>query len=718
VLSVVGRIGAYELVRELGRGGMGVVYEARSPEGGAVAIKLLLTASSGQAADRFDRERRLLAALGESDGFVPLLDAGMSPQGPFLVMALVTGGTLRDRLEGTGLPIREVVELGTTLARALGRAHALGIVHRDLKPENILYTANGRPLISDLGLGKHFDENAPGMSRSIALSKTGVALGTPGFLSPEQLNDAKSAGPPADVFALGTILYEAATGMAAFGGDTAHARFAAVATGARKPIRAVRSDVPRWLARIVERALAQAPGDRYPDGAALARALEAGDDGSGVRRALIASIAVIALAGVVVSLPRRHESSSAPTTPPSRSCEALVLDPVRPWKSGTVNVTGTAVGAKSVRFALVVDGVPSQPVDRPVDESGRVTAALPVETKLPKSLAIRAEAGASGPSATLVVPLDPWVSFQIGSAYFNGSWGFPEDEVAAFDSVRRTAESGHVPSLARLGILLRGGIGCARDDARAESCFARSVGPLREQARAGDPLAQFMLGRMLEKGRGVPADRAEAVRWMRKAAEAGEVGAMTDLAVLCREGRGTPADEADAFRWFQKAAACGDARAMFYLGMTFNRGIGRPKDEVEALKWHRLAAEGGNAAAMNNLAVMLASGRGAPEDKAQAVQWYRKAAERGEVYAMTNLATHLSRRGTPQDDAQAFQWYLKAAKRGHGPAMLRVARAYEQGIGVAPNGEEASSWFHKAAAAEARHSPAAEGMQDVPRQDR
>ncbi|MBI3726071.1 serine/threonine protein kinase, partial [bacterium] len=152
------RIGAYEVVSELGRGGMGVVYRARSQDGREVAIKVL-SGSRPESLARFERERRLVALFGEREGFVPLLDHGSSPGGPFIVMPLVPGGTLADRLRRGPLGIDETIALGRALAEAVARAHERGIVHRDLKPENILFTRDGplgKPLVADLGLAKHW----------------------------------------------------------------------------------------------------------------------------------------------------------------------------------------------------------------------------------------------------------------------------------------------------------------------------------------------------------------------------------------------------------------------------------------------------------------------------------------------------------------------------------------------------------------------------------
>ena len=265
-------VGAYEVLGELGRGGMGVVLKARAPSGEVVAVKVLLRPEARTAFERFDRERRVLSSLRAEDGFVPLLDAGDSPRGPFIVMPFEPGGTLADRLHRGPLGIAETIDLGRALASALGRAHALGIVHRDLKPANVLFDATSRPLLADLGLAKHFRAE-PGTDRSASLSKTGAFLGTPGYLAPEQMYDAKTAGPEADVFALGAVLYECLAGAPAFPGSNVLEVLAHNERAEHTPLASVRSDVPAWLAAAIERALAAEARDRFPDGQAFARAL-------------------------------------------------------------------------------------------------------------------------------------------------------------------------------------------------------------------------------------------------------------------------------------------------------------------------------------------------------------------------------------------------------------------------------------------------------------
>ena len=357
------RIGRYEVLGELGRGGVGVVYRVRGPDGREAALKVLRGSDAGAFA-RFDRERRLLASLGESEGFVGLLDAGTSSGGAWLLMPLVPGGTLRRKLEAGPLGVEETISLGIELGRALGIAHARGIVHRDVKPENVLFTEAGRPgsrparpLIADLGLAKHFDPLAKGASQSIQLTRSGVMKGTASYMSPEQLADSARAGPPADVFALGAVLHECLTGTPAFEGDSWVEVLGKVRQGTRGRIG--RADVPGWLEAIVRRALASDPGARFADGSGLAAALGARDRAAGprprVRATLIAGaalgtavvVASLVVAGrpagrgeppVAVQAPARPPEPSAPVAPRAPDpAQALVARARADMESGDLD---------------------------------------------------------------------------------------------------------------------------------------------------------------------------------------------------------------------------------------------------------------------------------------------------------------------------------------------------------------------------------------------
>jgi len=316
------QIGPYVVEGELGRGGFGVVFRARSASGEVVAIKVLLDADAERLA-RFERERKLVGAFTARDGFVPLLDAGEVSGRPYLVMPLVPGGTLRDRLKRGRLEVGESVALARALARALAGAHERGVVHRDLKPENVLFDGEGKPLIADLGLAKALSETGSGRS----LSRTGQGAGTPGYMAPEQIDDSKRVGPAADVFALGAILYECLAGRPAIDAASPLARLSLTAQAKVKPIQEQRPEVPDALAALVHRALADAAEKRFRDAGELANALAAtsGERRSSLRVAAIVAVLVLALAAVAVAfaLRRRGSRPGPPASVSPESAETL-----------------------------------------------------------------------------------------------------------------------------------------------------------------------------------------------------------------------------------------------------------------------------------------------------------------------------------------------------------------------------------------------------------
>ncbi len=304
------RIGRYDVTGEIGRGGMGVVLRGRAPDGRDVAIKVL-SHQKRDAHARFEREGRLLTALGEAQGFVPCLEVGESPTGPFIVMPFVEGGTLRERIARGAMPIDEAVRLIQELAVSVGRAHERGIVHRDLKPENILFKGE-RPLVTDLGLARHYDRAVLDGSRSYALSRAGESRGTAGYMAPEQLSDARTAKPSADVFALGAILYECLTATPALGGGNILEQFGRVESGRIRRPSELRAGIPAWLDRVLLRALAFEPARRYADGHAFAKALATrGARSLRLPAVALGALAVLAVGAALLLVPRKPVASAA-----------------------------------------------------------------------------------------------------------------------------------------------------------------------------------------------------------------------------------------------------------------------------------------------------------------------------------------------------------------------------------------------------------------------
>jgi serine/threonine-protein kinase len=270
--------GKYRVERVLGIGGMGMVLAATHLQlERHVALKLMLreTAGSPETAERFVQEARAAAEI-QSEHVVRVLDVGSLDDGaPYLVMEFLRGSDLARVLRARGpLPVVDVAGYLLQACEALAEAHALGIVHRDLKPANLFLTAraDGSPLVKvlDFGVSK-LTRRRP--SAGATLTKSRSILGTPLYMSPEQLRDTRSVGPATDIWSLGCILYELLAGAPPFVAETAEALGALVATGPCPRVRDVRPDAPRELADAIVRCLEKDPAARFASLGDLARLL-------------------------------------------------------------------------------------------------------------------------------------------------------------------------------------------------------------------------------------------------------------------------------------------------------------------------------------------------------------------------------------------------------------------------------------------------------------
>ena len=269
--SLIGQtISHYLMVEKIGAGGMGVVYKAKDTRlARFVALKFLPegVAHDPQALERFRREARAASVLNHP-GICTIYDIGEQDGRAFIAMEFIDGETLRSHIHGKALPLEEILKLGTQIAEALDAAHAEGIIHRDIKPANIFVTKRGQAKVLDFGLAKFVPKelesaNADfGGESSDSNSIVGIISGTPSYMSPEQIRG-DDLDPRTDIFSLGLVLYEMATGRKAFVGGTGGTIIEAVLTRPPVSVRSINLDVPQRLERIIDKALHKDRGQRY-----------------------------------------------------------------------------------------------------------------------------------------------------------------------------------------------------------------------------------------------------------------------------------------------------------------------------------------------------------------------------------------------------------------------------------------------------------------------
>ncbi len=265
---MIERIGNCKIIEELGSGGMAVIYKAvQEPLGRTVAIKALKSSISGEAqfAERFEREARFMAGF-QQENIINVHDFIKFGGTMFIVMEHVEGVDLYDLLEKSiSLPFEIAVIITLEVARALNHAHFRGVIHRDIKPANIMISLQGEVKLMDFGIA-HTDNLSD-------LTETGTGLGTPSYMSPEQILgeklDARS-----DIWSLGVVFYQMLTGKKPFIEDQEHSVLQKIRLERYIPARKVNPKIPRALERILARCLAKMPADRYPSTQALIHDME------------------------------------------------------------------------------------------------------------------------------------------------------------------------------------------------------------------------------------------------------------------------------------------------------------------------------------------------------------------------------------------------------------------------------------------------------------
>jgi tetratricopeptide (TPR) repeat protein len=398
------RLGRYLLKRVIGRGGMGVVYEAwDARQKRPVALKTLSrpeTAAEGTALERFLREARAAARLAHP-GIVTIFDVAEDGGRHFIVLDLVKGQSLEKCLKewGSEVGLRRRVEIAEQVAAALGAAHASGVVHRDVKPANILIHEDERALLTDFGLAGEAAEQD--LER---ITVAGVVLGTPRYISPEQAaGGSRKAVPASDVWSLGIVLFRMLTGRLPFAGSAAEAMEASLTKDPPLPS-SFNPDVSPELDAIVLMCLEKDPGQRYPDGAALSTDLRRWLDGLSVRArarrprrrrlsplAMMAgAVVILAAAAIAVAVGAGVESGDRTESTPETGAAVTLegpkpLPPTAPFhgdlararqRAEAIRILDSAYArlAEAERAAQAVDPNPED-ILRPAREASRAAQA-------------------------------------------------------------------------------------------------------------------------------------------------------------------------------------------------------------------------------------------------------------------------------------------------------------------------------------------------------
>src|SRR5205814_7250332 len=350
--ATASRIDDYELLNEVARGGMGIVYRAkqRAPSR-IVALKMILPAhlNSPGAVNRFRAEAEAAASL-DHEGILPIYAVGEHDGAPFYSMKLAEGGTRSAKIDKYRDKAREAAALIAKLARAVAFAHEHGILHRDLKPGNVLFDSAGKPYVSDFGLAKW-------LRRECDLTQTLAILGTPYYMAPEQATDSRAVTAAADVYSLGAILYHLLTGRPPAFGNTPMEVLRHAAVERPKSPRLTSRHVPRDLETICLKCLEKEPASRYASADALAADLDCFYAGRSIqarpagltsrawrwsRRNPVAAglsattVALLVVLAVILPAPREARKSA----PAIKAVAALPFDTLGAKENGELLATG------------------------------------------------------------------------------------------------------------------------------------------------------------------------------------------------------------------------------------------------------------------------------------------------------------------------------------------------------------------------------------------
>jgi hypothetical protein len=545
------RIGRFVITGELGRGSMGIVYKAIDPlierEVALKVIRLQRLADGKEAAflrERLFREARSAGGLFHP-GIVVILDVGQEADVPFIAMEYVDGPSLSQVLAA-----RPRIDCGEALgflqqtAAALDFAHRKGVVHRDIKPANIMLQKGVTVKVADFGIAK--------ITSSQRYTKTGATMGTPSYMSPEQV-DAEPLDGRSDQFSLAVVAFELLTGAQPFAAESFTALAHTIAYGLRPSARAANPELPASVDPVFYRALGKRPDERYANCIEFVTALEG---------ALTPQVA-----GAPEVRNRARNRERRPARYIAGAAVAAILLAVAWW------------GYKGLhRVVPAIEQFSAAPESIEVGE----LATLSWQVRGANEVTIEPAVGSVAPAGhARVEPTAP--------TYYRLTAANPAGKVFRYAFVKVVGSP--------LSLFLAGEAKLRRGEVN------QGVALLQRSASLGETQAMLELGDFYShNGNGYKRDNAEAAYWFDQAAAAGDLDGMLNLGTRYYMGMGVPINEEFAALWFGKAADKGSSDAVLNLGDMHERGRGFPKDIAKARELYRRAAQMGNPEAKQRLA--------------------------------------------------------------------------------------------------------------------
>ncbi|MCA9801334.1 MAG: SEL1-like repeat protein [Cyanobacteria bacterium HKST-UBA02] len=673
----------YELMDEIGRGGMGVIYRAvdrLSPGAPPVAVKLLLNDATENdiIRNRFLVEARAASSLNHPN-VIKVQEFNVSEDGlPYMVMEFLSGKTLDDLLEEGHLDLPETIALIIQVCDALGHAHRHNVVHRDVKPSNIVVVPDEdgqrKAIVVDFGIAKIFTQ--PGKT-SLHLTKTGQIFGSPLYMSPEQCMGQKLDA-RADIYALGCVLYQCVAGQSPFDGDNMLSVIFQHIND--EPERFATSDREKALESIILRALAKSPEDRFQSMTDLRRQLEHCLE--------------------LITDPDREESPDSQSAQP----EPGTADGADPQFLYFKELADEGMAAAQLELAVFYrDGIFVEQ-NRELAFDWCLKAA---SQEHPLAMAELASMYFFG--TAIEIDYDKAYYWAIKAAAFEQPFaislighmlesgkGVEKNFAEAWRWYERAADLEDIEAQKALGNFYYAGHGCDRDIGCSIKWFTRA-------ANQGDQDAQLQLGLIAFNNdeRLNEPDFETAVRWFSMAADQGNTVAMRCLSSAYDSGNGVKEDPQEALSWMQTAAELNDPEAIFWIGRWHSEGSHTLKrDRKAAFRYFRKAAELGSINAHFELAMHYLLGEGVAINYDSGLRHLNQAAEDGHRGAIYQLGLiHALGQGVPRDEKRALELITSAAKKGEPAAQYYLSEHYEQ------QGDETRTRFWRDQALEQGYTP-------------